>query len=309
MKPADLAMELARLKPRGKEPNSARVLDSWIAHIENSLETDQSGRLSWLVASTLVTAMLQQVIDETHASRFLLKGGSLLQHRLGHASRATKDVDGMVRGDINDFLKVMDSVLERSWGPICFARSDIETINAPSKVVKPRRFEVSLLLRGKTWRRITVEISPDEGFAAKDPELFAAPQLGGIGLPSPDFIAGLSLAYQIAQKIHASTDPHDPPNCINERARDVIDLLLLKGLVEKTGEPSSDAIQAATLDIFAARAQEARQLSRLERSWPAKLVAYPHWANDYRVAAAAAGVSVGLEDAVATLNGWFDAFC
>jgi hypothetical protein len=52
----DLAKELNRLKPKGKEANSTRVLDSWIAHIENSLQTDRGGRL---VASTLVTAMLQ----------------------------------------------------------------------------------------------------------------------------------------------------------------------------------------------------------------------------------------------------------
>jgi hypothetical protein len=71
---ADLAKELGLLKPKDKEPNSARVLDSWIAHIENSIGIEQSGRLSWLVASTVVTAMLQQVTDESKTSRFLLKG-------------------------------------------------------------------------------------------------------------------------------------------------------------------------------------------------------------------------------------------
>jgi len=51
-KHVDLASELNKLKPKGKEPNSTKVLDSWIAHIENSLDTDKAGRLSWLVAGT-----------------------------------------------------------------------------------------------------------------------------------------------------------------------------------------------------------------------------------------------------------------
>ncbi|MDE8703863.1 hypothetical protein PZH32_12975, partial [Adlercreutzia equolifaciens] len=39
--------------------------------------------MRWLVATTVVTAMLQTVVDEGKAIRFSLKGGSLLQHVLG----------------------------------------------------------------------------------------------------------------------------------------------------------------------------------------------------------------------------------
>ncbi|WP_258742827.1 nucleotidyl transferase AbiEii/AbiGii toxin family protein [Eggerthella lenta] len=38
--------------------------------------------------------MLQQVVDDDNACRFSLKGGTLLQHVFGLASRATKDIDG-----------------------------------------------------------------------------------------------------------------------------------------------------------------------------------------------------------------------
>lgn len=66
--------KMASLKPKGKEPRSIRVLDSWIAHAENELmEYRQSGRLAWLIASTVVAAKLQQVIDCAGASRFSLK--------------------------------------------------------------------------------------------------------------------------------------------------------------------------------------------------------------------------------------------
>jgi hypothetical protein len=303
---ADLAKKLNQLEPKGKEPNSTRVLDSWIAQIENSLETDQGGRLSWLVASTLVTAMLQQIIDETGTSRFLLKGGTLLQHRLGGNARATKDVDGMVRGDIGDFSVGMDRVFKKSWGPLSFEHGEIEVINVPMKIIKPRRFEVLLKLRGRTWRRIKVEISPDEGDAANTPEFFVPPSLQGLGLPTPDHLVGLAMSYQIAQKIHAATDPHDPPDFINERARDVVDLLLLRELVQGTGQPAESSISSAILDIFESRATEARTLGRMIRTWPTKLCAYEHWADDYAIAAKSAGIDVGLTKAVSALNEWLE---
>jgi hypothetical protein len=44
---------------------------------------------------------------------------------------------------------------------------------------------------------------------------------------SPDALATLALRFQIAQKLHACTDPHDSPASINDRPRDVVDLLLL----------------------------------------------------------------------------------
>jgi hypothetical protein len=164
--------------------------------------------------------MLQRVVDETKTSRFLLKGGTLLQHRLGGIARATKDVDGMVRGDM------------------------------------------------------------------------------------PDHLAGLAMSYQIAQKIHAATDPHEPPDFVNERARDAVDLLLLRRLAQETGEPTNLSIYSAIVDIFEARAVEARALGRTVRTWPASLCAYEHWTNDYETAAKSAGVNIGLEDAVVLLNEW-----
>ena len=43
------------------------------------------------------------------------------------------------------------------------------------------------------------------------------------------------MRFQIAQKLHAVTDPHEPPDLINDRARDVVDLLLLRDLYRHNG--------------------------------------------------------------------------
>jgi hypothetical protein len=165
---------------------------------------------------------------------------------------------------------------------------------------------VTLTLKGKVWRRIAVEISPDEGSAGDSVESIPAPTLAPFGLPSPDSLATLAMSYQIAQKVHASTDPHEPPASVNERARDVIDLILLKDLVSKTGAPTNQAILTAIIDIFGARATEARTLQRPERKWPAQLTAHPHWREDFAVAATSAGIVVTLEEAVAQVNAWLE---
>ena len=297
---------LNAMPPKTKEPHSVPVLERWISLAETEMSSEQSGRLSWLVASIIVTAKLQQVIDATGEGRFLLKGGALLQHRLNVSSRATKDLDGIVRGDLEDFLVHLDENLSEPWGAIEFRRSEITAIEMPTKVIKPLRFEMYLRLRGRVWRKIIVEISPDEGNATSSCEEFPAPSLAGFGIPTPERLIGLSMSYQIAQKVHAASDPHDPPQFVNNRARDVVDLLLLKELAETTGSPSNTEIVSAIVDIFAARGREAEELGRPVRTWPSCINAHAHWGADYAAAAESVGVSVDLVDAVEQLNTWLD---
>lgn len=301
---SDLSTRLHELKPKLKHPNSATVLNNWITKAEQDLGVGEGGRLGWLVASTIVTAALQRAVAADGQSRFLLKGGTMLQHRLAMPTRATKDLDGLVRGDIEAFIADLDAILSQPWGPVGLRRSEIEVIDTPARLIKPRRFQVTLSLRGVTWRRVQVELSPDEGSAGEDGEAFPAPELSGFGLPDPVRLVGLAMRYQIAQKLHASTDPHDPPQSVNDRARDVVDLLLLKSLVEDGGEPTLTVIRIAALDIFTARASEARALGSTPRAWPPQMTSHPHWADDYARAAESARVLVRLDDAITTLNAW-----
>jgi hypothetical protein len=58
----------------------------------------------------------------------------------------------------------------------------------------------TMLLNGVTWRRVQIDISPDEGDAGTTPERFSSPSLAGFGLPTPDHLVGLSMRYEIARK-------------------------------------------------------------------------------------------------------------
>jgi hypothetical protein len=301
----NLAQSLDGLKPKHKSPSSARVLHTWIAQAQETLGS-AGPRLGWLVAATVVTAALQRVVDESGAALFLLKGGTMLQYRLPGMSRTTQDIDGLVRGDIDRFLAELDATLGEPWGPLTLVRGEVDTIDVPHKLVKPRRFDMTVLLNGVTWRRVQIEISPDEGRAGTTPERIPSPSLAGFGLPTPGHLVSLSLCYQIAQKVHASTDPHDPPTLVNDRARDVVDLLLLRRLIDTTGHPSLTEICAAVEDIFAARTAEAEATDSPRRTWPTRLTVHPHWGPSFAKAADSAGLAITIADAVAQVNTWLE---
>lgn len=302
---ARLPVSLADLRAKAKPPASAAILTQWVGHAEKALGVPAAGgRMGWLVASTVVVAAIQRAVDATGAPAFLLKGGTLLQHRLGLAARSTSDVDGLVRGDLDDFLDALDESFAEPWGPLMLTRSEVEVVATPTRVVPPRRLHVFVGLRGQLWRKVQVELAPDEGGAGLAPETVAAPTLAPFGLDAPDVLVALAMRYQIAQKIHACSDPHDPPTWVNDRPRDVVDLLLLRELVRSDGSPTDADICAATVAVFEARAADARTLGRPVRRWPARLVAHPHWPADYARAASDAGIELGLDAAVDSVNGW-----
>lgn len=257
-----LSQSLSSLKPKAKQPASTRVLNTWIAQAEGKMGAEEGGgRLGWLVASSIAIAAVQRAVDASGQRLFLLKGGTLLQHRLSAAARATRDFDGIVRGDMDEFLTSLDSALKHPWGPVTMRREEVEVIETPTKLIKPRRFDLVLEIRGVTWRRVRFEISPDEAGIGAESESVAPPSLAGFGLPDPDALVGIALRYQVAQKLHAVSDPHEPPDYLNDRARDIVDLLLIRDLIADTRYPALADVRDASLAVFFAREAEARELS------------------------------------------------
>lgn len=300
-----LAALLRTLKPKSKEPVSTKALNTWIAQAEGKLgEEARGGRLGWLVASSVAIAAVQRAIDADGRHLFLLKGGALLQHRLNATARTTKDVDGLIRGDLDEFILALDEAFSEPWEPLTLRRGEVETVIVPTKIIKPRRFDIILELRGVTWRRIQFEVSPDEAGISDQHETIEPPPLSGFGLPDPDALVGIELRFQVAQKPHAVSDPHEPPDSINDRARDVVDLLLLRDLSVSTGTPTLNGIRQTARAVFAARTDEAEHLGLTTRAWPPTLMAHPHWADDFARAAASGGVQLSLDEAVADVNSW-----
>ena len=76
-------------------------------------------------------------------------------HRLPRFSRATTDLDGLVRGDLDRFIAELDQVFARPWGPCTLLRDPVETINVPGRLVKPRRS------RADQWCHLAARASRD----------------------------------------------------------------------------------------------------------------------------------------------------
>lgn len=300
-----LATLLGTLKPKSRQPVSTKVLNTWIAQAEGQLGDEaKGGRLGWLIASSVAIAVVQRALDADGRQLFLLKGGTLLQHRLNATARTTKDVDGLIRGDMDAFFGTLEGVLDDQWGPMTLRRGVVEVIDVPTKIIKPRRFDIILEMRGVTWRRIQFEVSPDEASIGDEQEIIESPPLGGFGLPDPDALVGIAMRFQIAQKLHAVSDPHEPPDSINDRARDVVDLLLLRDLIAAAGRPTLTEVRDAGVAVFEARAAEAAELGRPMRAWPPTIPAHRHWTEDYARAAASGGIGLSLDAAVAEVNAW-----
>jgi hypothetical protein len=76
---------------RGKQPATKRVLMSWLSTAAREIEIPQR-RLSVLGANSVVLAALQRDHDAS-GPRFLLKGGTGIEFRLGLRARTSADLD------------------------------------------------------------------------------------------------------------------------------------------------------------------------------------------------------------------------
>ena len=65
-----LAELLGMLRPKTKEPASAKVLNTWIAQAEGQLGDEaKGGRLGWLIASSVAIGAVQRALDEDGIGR------------------------------------------------------------------------------------------------------------------------------------------------------------------------------------------------------------------------------------------------
>lgn len=184
MSDVSIAAHLSGLPERGKEPNSASVLTKWV-DAEERANGVAGGQLRWLIASTVVTAALQRAVDAENRPYFRLEGGTYLRYLLDWSGRPTKDIDGIIAGDIEVFLGELDEVLSGRWGPLTLRRDgEIDVINTPDRVIKPRRIQVLVQLKGTTWQKVQVEISADEGRATEEAGTVTPADLQRFGLPN-----------------------------------------------------------------------------------------------------------------------------
>lgn len=139
----------------------------------------------------------------------------------------------------------------------------------------------------QSWANVRLEVSHDELGDADDPDLVDSPDVAmlfeRVGLPAPGALPLMRLDYQIAQKLHALSEPR------SERAHDLVDLQVMLGNSKVDSEKTGYLCER----LFAYRkAQE----------WPPCLEIAPSWEDAYAASSKGLGMITTAEEAVAWAN-------
>lgn len=95
----------------------------------------------------------------------------------------------------------------------------------------------------------------------------------------------------------------DLPTQINDRVRDLADLLLIRATFYANAQDLHD-LHRACRDVFSVRADEARHVGAVPRPWPPSVRPHGHWSADWTQLADELDLPDHLDTAVTDLNRW-----
>ena len=243
-------------------------------------------RLNLRVASMMLAGALRRSVDDDGAVVFITRGGVAMELRAGEKARVTGDVDLVLRGDPESLLAHLDASLADDYEEFSFERNEPQPLELRPHV---RRIRVKVAFRTKPFMTLIVEVAPVEA-GGDEIEEIAAHNLSTIGLAGPDIIPVLAVRWQIAQKLHAVTEPPLRPGGENPRYWDLIDLQLLQALTGENLAHVKDACQR----IFTARGQQ---------PWPPQITTYPDWSDRYTTMANSLDMPItDLDEAVEVVH-------
>jgi Nucleotidyl transferase AbiEii toxin, Type IV TA system len=274
--------------PKQKKPPTWRVLQEWIRHYADQEELSQS-RIRRAVSFMLVALPLDRSLDEEGMPLFLIKGGVSMELRLKMRARMTKDLDTVYRGAFENWLSSLDEALAHDIDDFSYSRDE------PVKIRGTNTFRVNVIIdfKGRRWGKVQLEVAPVEVEDVLDIDRVEPFDIGQFGLEAPGQISVVGLPYLIAQKLHACTEVFDGEE--NERVHDLMDLLLVRDLLEPT---DLVRVREACSAIFANRAKQV---------WPAELVVYPSWAATFKTMAEDEGFPLNdVEEAASRLRDFIE---
>ena len=199
-----------------KRPNTCTNL---IRAIKTVAAGEDEVRLSRALANVIVGQMLPDGV---------VKGGSSLMFRYGAAlTRYTRDVDTARVMAHDEYISKLRTALSEGWNDFT---ADLVEVEPPEPkgvpgvyVMKPYDAKVKYL--GRPWQTVRIEIGHNEIGDADEYEEFLPEELAAafeqLQFPRPRPLHVMKLSYQVAQKLHAVSEPG------SERAHDLIDLQLI----------------------------------------------------------------------------------
>lgn len=259
-------------------PVSVRSLEQRI----RNLEGNEGLALRRRVAMALV--VVGQMLPEG-----AVKGGSAMALRYGRRTRFTRDLDAARVQPLVGFRQDFEESLATGWAGFT-GRLGEKTPPRPPKVPTAyvmQPFEVKLDYMGRSWCTVKFELGQNEIGDADAPEHRLANDLADlfteVGLEAPKPVPVMRSDHQIAQKLHAVSEP------ASERARDLVDLQLLD--------------QGEDLDLVQVAMTCARLFDyRRQQNWPPRIELVDGWDTLYLEAADGLAVFPTVGEAVAWAN-------
>ena len=267
-----------------KPPRNEHELELRLVRL---LDSDNQKML--VMRATMANAIVGQFLPRGA----ILKGGGALRFRYGSAyTRNTIDFDTTRRGDLDAFLEALRSSLEVGWNGFTG-----QIVILPQASLKGVPFEyvmqpvdVKLRYKGQPWCTVNVEISHDEAGASDVCDLLPPPKevcriFHQLGFPDPAPVALMTLEHQMAQKIHAVSNPSDR----NQRAHDLIDLQVIM----KEGNVNLSKVREICQRLFAQRRTHA---------WPTPIRIRDGWGTIYNAQKRDLNVLGSVDEAVIWAN-------
>jgi len=248
-----------------------------------NLEADDTGSLRRQV--TMAMVVVGQMLPEG-----AVKGGMAMALRYGRAeSRFTQDFDAARVHPLSEFLNDFEASLNQGWAGFTgrvVDRQPPRPAGIPSAYVM-QPFDVKLDYLGRPWRTVKFELGHNEIDDALQPKLRIASDLvelfTDLGLPAPGPIPVMRADHQVAQKIHAISEPG------SERVRDLVDLQLL----DRGEDLDMAEVKATCIRLFDYRRRH---------SWPPTITASDGWDTLYEAAIEGVDVLPDIDAAVLWAN-------
>lgn len=223
----------------------------------------------------------------------ILKGGGSLRFRYGSAyTRNTIDFDATRRGELDAFLSNLRTSLDNGWngfsGQIAILPQATPKGVPFEYVMQP--LDMKLRYKGQPWCTVNLEISHDEAGATDICDMVAPPAevlaaFRGLGFPEPGPVALITLEHQVAQKLHAVTNPSDH----NQRAHDLIDIQVIM----REGSVDLKKVKGICVRLFAQRRMQ---------PWPTLVKVRKNWESIYSAQKRDLNVIAQVDEAAAWVN-------
>jgi hypothetical protein len=272
--------------PRDQPAGDVRGLQRWISGWANASSETQA-RIQRRIALVAIAAMLDRARNPHGDAMFVVKGGSALELRYRSRARATRDIDLEFAGTLDGIHEDVTACVVAGWSGFSGRVLDPQPLSIPWGSVAGQRLTVRLTYLGRAFANIPLEVVTNK---SPEVEYVHSLRLDPVGLPSPDPIPCLSLPYQVAEKLHACTDPLDGERA-NDRVSDLMDLILIEDL---SPELDLSTTKKACVAIFTERSSH---------PWPPVVSFSPKLDQLWAALVADTGFSINsLSDAAERVN-------